>query len=128
MSSSSSGLLLICALLAAPTALGQQTHGDKLLHAGASAVVVDVVWAGCAALDQPLWVRLSAGVAAGAAAGLAKEGLDLAGFGTPDGADLLFDAFGIGLGVAVALVVETLIEPPPDTPLVTGRPIDPLRP
>ncbi|MDP2341322.1 MAG: hypothetical protein Q8O67_10205 [Deltaproteobacteria bacterium] len=102
------------ALLLASTSATAQTQGDKLLHAGASAAVVDVVWAGCAALDQPLWVRLSAGVAAGAAAGLGKEGLDLAGFGTPDVGDLVFDAFGIGLGVAIALLVETFVDPPVD--------------
>ena len=101
-------LLCVLALALCGPAAAQQTQSDKVLHAGAAAAVVDVVWAGCAALDQPLWVRLSAGVAAGAVVGLGKEGLDLAGFGTPDVADLLFDGFGIGIGVAVGLLVETL--------------------
>ena len=103
---------LLCCLPAGPAAA--QTQVDKLLHAGATAAVVDVVWASCACADQPLWVRISASVAAGAAVGVGKEGLDLAGFGTPDVADLLFDAFGIGLGVAIALVVQTLTAAPAD--------------
>lgn len=87
-----------------PFPLPAQT--DKVLHAGACAVVVDGVWLGAAALDQPLWIRLVAGVSAGAVVGVGKEAADLAGLGTPDAADLLFDGFGIGLGVAFALLAE----------------------
>ena len=90
-------------------AQAQQTHSDKLLHAGASAAIVDAVWCAAALLEQPLPVRIGASVVVAAAAGIGKEGLDLAGFGSPDVADLLFDAFGIGLGVGIALVVEVLI-------------------
>ncbi len=85
-------------------------HTDKLLHAGASAAVVDVVWFGCALLDQPVWVRIVAGASAGAAVGVGKELADLAGLGTPDASDLLFDAFGIGIGIAIGLVVQTLVD------------------
>ena len=87
-----------------PFPLPAQT--DKLLHAGACAAVVDGVWFGAAALEQPLWIRLVAGVSAGAVVGVGKEAADLAGFGTPDAGDLLFDGFGIGLGVAFALLAE----------------------
>ena len=115
-------LSLVCLLaLLSSSKAAAQTQADKLLHAGASAAIVDVVWAGCACLDQPLWVRLGAGVAAGVAAGLAKEGLDLAGFGTPDVDDLVYDGLGIGLGVAIALVVEALTPPDPG-------PVDPALP
>ena len=92
--------------LLAPNARAQQT--DKLLHASASAVIVDVVWASAAMCQQPLPVRVAAAVGVAAAAGVGKELVDAAGFGTPDAADLLFDAFGIGVGVALALVVEAL--------------------
>lgn len=84
----------------------QQT--DKLLHASASAAIVDVVWVTTAACDQPLPVRVAASVGTAAAVGVGKELVDAAGFGTPDPTDLLFDAFGIGVGVAIALVVEAL--------------------
>ena len=99
-----------------PSQAPRQIHTDKLLHAGASAAVVDVVWAGMAAADQPLWARLGVSVASAALVGLGKEAADLAGFGTADGADLLFDGFGIGLGVAVALLVETWWPAPATTP------------
>lgn len=89
----------------------QPVQTDKLLHAGASAAVVDVAWAACAAADQPLWVKLAVSVSAGVVVGLGKEGADALGFGTPDVHDLLFDGFGIGLGVAVALIVETMARP-----------------
>ena len=95
------------ALFASSAARTQSVQTDKLLHAGASAAVVDVVWAGCAVADQPLWVKVVASVSAGVVVGVGKEALDAAGFGDPDVNDLLFDGFGIGLGVAVALVVET---------------------
>jgi hypothetical protein len=101
----SATLLALC-LLAPSQARAQQT--DKLLHASASAVIVDVVWASAALCEQPLAVRLGAAVGVAAAAGVGKELVDAAGFGTPDAADLLFDAFGIGVGVALALVVEAL--------------------
>lgn len=104
-----SGVALALSLLAGP-ARAQVTHQDKLLHAGASAVVVDVAWAGAAALEQPLWVRIVAGVSAGVVVGVGKEAVDLAGFGTPDVADLLFDGFGIGLGVALALLAEVTLD------------------
>ena len=94
-------------LLSSPSS-AQQVQTDKMLHASASAGIVDVVWLAAALLDQPVPVRLGASVAVAAAAGLGKEGLDLAGYGTPDVADLAFDAMGIGVGVAFALVVEAL--------------------
>lgn len=83
-------------------------HTDKVMHAAASALIVDAVWLSASLFDQPLVVRAGAGVGVAAAAGLAKEAADAAGFGTPDVADLVFDAFGIGIGVAIALVVETV--------------------
>ena len=86
--------------------IGDQT--DKIMHATASALIVDAVWLSAALLDQPIAVRAGVGVGVAAAAGVAKEGVDAFGFGTPDVADLVFDAFGIAIGVAIALVVETL--------------------
>ncbi len=96
---------MLCSLFT-PCARAQQT--DKLLHASASAAIVDVVWVTAAVCDQPLPVRVAASVGMAAAVGVGKELVDAAGFGTPDAADLLFDAFGIGVGVAIALVVEAL--------------------
>lgn len=101
-------LVAALALVSSTPLSAQEVHTDKLQHAGASAGIVDVVWLAAALLDQPLPVRLGASVVVAAAAGLGKEGLDLAGYGTPDVADLVFDGLGIGLGVAVALVVEAL--------------------
>lgn len=112
-------LLLLC-LLVTPKARAQQT--DKLLHAAASAAIVDVVWATTAVCEQPLPVRVAASVGAAAAVGVGKELVDAAGFGTPDTADLMFDAFGIGVGVAIALVVEALWprEPVAEARLLSG--------
>ena len=109
-------LLAFVVALSSSNSAQAQTQTDKLLHAGASAAVVDVVWAGCAVVDQPLWVKLAASVGAGVVVGVGKEGYDALGFGDPDVNDLLFDGFGIGLGVALALVVETMVK---DAPLVT---------
>lgn len=113
--------MTVLALLSSSTpAAAQEAQTDKMLHAGASAGIVDVVWLAAALLDQPLPVRLGASVVVAAAAGLGKEGLDLAGYGTPDAADLVFDGLGIGIGVAVALVVEALHNDL-DAPVPDGR-------
>lgn len=104
-----SAVVVVAALTVPSSARAQQVvHTDKLKHAGASAAIVDAVWLAAALLDQPLPVRIGASVVVGAAAGVGKELYDLAGYGTPDVDDLLFDAYGIGLGVGVALVVEVI--------------------
>ncbi|HEY1099027.1 MAG TPA: hypothetical protein VGF99_08860 [Myxococcota bacterium] len=105
-----SAVVVVAASTVPSSARAQQqvVHTDKLKHAGASAAIVDAVWLAAALLDQPLPVRLGASVVVGAAAGVGKELYDLAGYGTPDVDDLLFDAYGIGLGVGVALVVEVI--------------------
>ncbi len=103
------GLVLGAGSPSAAQARNTVNHTDKVMHAAASALIVDTVWLSASLFDQPLVVRAGASVGAAAAAGLAKEAADAAGFGTPDVADLVFDAFGIGIGVAIALVVETVV-------------------
>jgi hypothetical protein len=106
--------LVLCLSSTAPRGLDDLGGSDKLLHAGASATITATAWGAAAAADAPLVVRVAAGVGAGVVAGLAKEGADLAGAGTPSAGDLVYDGLGVALGVAVALVVETLVDPPPE--------------
>jgi hypothetical protein len=107
--------LLFALGLASTAPVGLQDIGgsDKLLHAGATATITAAAWGAAAAVDAPLGTRVVAGVAAGLAAGVAKEAVDLAGFGTPSAGDLVYDGFGVALGVAFALIVEVLVEPAP---------------
>lgn len=103
--------MLVALLVSAPTRAQDQprvVHSDKVLHAAVSATIVDAVWLSAAALDQPVEVRLALAVGVGALAGVSKEAADLAGFGTPEVLDLVFDGFGIAVGVAVALVAEVV--------------------
>lgn len=99
-------------MLALVLAIGAQVDlegPDKVAHFAASLVITDAAWATAAALDAPLWARAAAGVSAGAAAGIAKELVDLAGCGTPSLGDLAYDALGIGAGVGFALAVEAIL-------------------
>ncbi len=82
---------------------------DKLEHFAANVAVTGGAWAAAGALDAPLWARVVAGAAAGAAVSLGKESLDLAGFGTPSFGDLAYDALGIGAGVGFALAAEAVL-------------------
>lgn len=102
----------LCVASTAPRGLDDIAGSDKLLHAGASATITAATWGAAAAVDAPLPLRLATSVGAGVAAGVAKEIVDLAGFGTPSAGDLVYDAFGIAIGVAVALVIEVLVDEP----------------
>ena len=102
----------LCVASTAPRGLDDLGGSDKLLHAGAAATITAATWSAAAAVDAAMPMRLAAGVGVGVVAGLAKEAVDLGGFGTPSLGDLVYDGFGIALGVAVALVVETLVASP----------------
>ena len=106
------GALMLASLLVSAAGRAQDrplvVHTDKVLHATVSATIVDAVWLSAAALKQPVEVRLALAVGVGALAGISQETADLAGFGTPEVLDLVFDGFGIAVGVAVALVAEVV--------------------
>jgi hypothetical protein len=104
-------------LLAAPAASAQDATlfgdrldgADKALHFGASGLLAVAGYgAASAVVDEP-WQRALIGAGAAAAAGVAKEGVDALGFGTPSVVDLLYDAFGIAVGVGFALAFDTVV-------------------
>lgn len=74
---------------------------DKALHFSISAAIS----AGSYALAIPLWdeplARVSFAASIGLSAGIAKELLDLAGYGDPSWRDFTWDVIGVALGTAV---------------------------
>jgi hypothetical protein len=97
-------------LAAGPLDTVTDLHGsDKVLHAGVCGAITLAGYGAMAALDAPLAARIGAGAGAAIVAGLAKEGADAAGFGTPSLGDLAFDALGIGAGIGVALAVDAVV-------------------
>lgn len=109
---------LALALLAAghgdhTTLFGEPLVGrDKALHfAGSATLSVAGYAAAAAALDEP-WQRALVGAGVAAAAGVAKEGVDALGAGTPSLIDLVYDAFGIMVGTGVALAFDAAVTPP----------------
>lgn len=113
------GVALACAVLcmASSSARAQDATlfgeplggGDKALHVAASAAITVAGYgAATAVVDEP-WQRAAVGAGLAGAAGLAKEGVDLLGFGTPSVVDLIYDAFGIMAGVGLALAFDAAL-------------------
>jgi putative lipoprotein len=82
---------------------------DKVLHFGASAAIAVGGYALGAALFDARGHALLLGGALAFGAGIAKESLDLAGYGDPSWRDLTWDAIGTASGLAVAWTADLLI-------------------
>ena len=84
---------------------------DKAKHFGASAIIASGAYGASAPLTSSRTARAIVGGTVAFAAGLAKEGWDLAGHGDPSFRDLTWDAIGTGVGVALALVIDLAVRP-----------------
>jgi hypothetical protein len=84
------------------------TGDDKALHFGTSAAISVVVYGASTGVVVEPWQRATIAASVAAAAGLAKEGVDLLGFGTPSLVDLCYDGFGIMVGVGYALALDAV--------------------
>lgn len=82
---------------------------DKALHFAATSVLGLSGYAVTATLTDRRELRVLGGVAVGLGAGIAKELLDLAGFGDPSWKDLAWDAIGTAVGVLVAWGIDLLL-------------------
>ncbi len=82
---------------------------DKALHFGVSAGLASGGYAVGAAAFDARWKAIALGGGVAAAAGIAKETADLAGFGDPSWKDLAWDAIGIVTGLALAWSVDLLV-------------------
>ncbi len=110
--------LVVAALLATaaparaeePTLFGEPLTGaDKALHFGASAGIAVVAYGAASGVLAEPWQRAAVAASTAAAAGLAKEGVDLLGFGTPSVVDLVYDGLGIIVGVGYALALDAVL-------------------
>jgi putative lipoprotein len=105
--------LLGAALLVAPRARAADPDPwiakDKAFHFGASAsLAIGGYGIGAYAFDaRGHALLLGAGIAM--SAGIAKESLDLAGYGVPSWKDVAWDGIGIATGLALAWGLDLLI-------------------
>ncbi len=79
---------------------------DKALHFTLSAGIASVGYAAFVPITETRSVRLLGGAGVGLLAGVAKESLDLAGYGDPSWKDLAWDVGGVATGVLIAWVVD----------------------
>jgi putative lipoprotein len=111
---------LAVALALSPVRAHAQTtdpwfSADKALHFSLSAALgAGGYGLGAACFDDP-WPRIVAGVSIGLGAGVAKELLDLAGYGEPSWRDLAWDALGTGVGVTLAWLVDRSLQRRPSS-------------
>lgn len=82
---------------------------DKALHFGASAAISASGYGIGTALWPDRTRPLVLGAGLGAAAGVGKEVLDLAGFGEPSWRDLAWDGIGVVVGLALAWSIDLLV-------------------
>jgi len=108
-------MALATGILGRPSpALAAGTYGASAglleLPLGVSAALAAGTYGASAGLlELPRSTSLILGAGASAAAGIAKEGLDLAGFGDPSWKDLAWDGIGIVVGLALAWTVDILV-------------------
>ncbi len=82
---------------------------DKALHFGFSAGIAGATYGLVALATDDVGVRLAASAGVALGAGIAKELLDLAGFGHPSWKDLAWDVFGTAAGVGLSFLVDRLV-------------------
>jgi putative lipoprotein len=86
---------------------------DKALHFGVSAALAAGGYAAGAALfDGGYGPPIATGTAVALGAGIAKESLDLAGYGDPSWKDLTWDVVGTAVGVGLAVLVHAAMGGP----------------
>ena len=103
---------MIAVALALGLALGaddQPFSADKALHFSASFAIAGGAYAGAALVKLPVEGRLTAGVAFGLLAGVAKELLDTQAHGDVSALDLVWDVIGTGVGTLLAWLVDRLL-------------------
>lgn len=79
---------------------------DKTLHFVVSAGITGVAYAALVPVTESRAVRLFGGAGVGILAGVAKESLDLAGYGDPSWKDLAWDAGGVATGALLAWALD----------------------
>jgi len=82
---------------------------DKALHFSACAGIAAAGYAGSWLISQPVEARLATGVGLALFAGVAKELLDMRGFGTPSTLDLAWDLAGAVAGASLAWLADWLV-------------------
>jgi putative lipoprotein len=101
-------------LLASPSISADEWFGrDKALHFGVSAAIASGGYGGARLASAGRATSFVIGGSIAAAAGLAKEGWDLAGHGDPSWKDLAWDAVGIAVGLALAYAIDRLVDREP---------------
>ncbi len=85
---------------------------DKLLHLGATAAISASGYAIGSELGGAA-PRLILGASLGLAAAGAKELADLAGLGDPSAKDFVWSAAGVAVGLAIAYLIDALLDVPP---------------
>ena len=82
---------------------------DKALHFSACAGIAAAGYAGSWLIAQPVEARLGTAVGLALFAGVAKELLDIRGFGTPSTLDLAWDLAGAVVGASLAWLTDWLV-------------------
>lgn len=85
---------------------------DKALHFSISAALAGGGYGATAALSDARSWRLPVGATIALAAGVGKELYDLSGRGDPSWRDLTWDVAGTVTGLAVAWLIDRLLDPP----------------
>ncbi len=86
---------------------------DKALHFGASAALAGTSYGVTTAFTERRSTGLLVGAGVALGAGLAKEGYDALGYGTPSWRDLAWDVVGTLVGLGIAYGVDSLLRREP---------------
>jgi putative lipoprotein len=86
---------------------------DKALHFGASAIISSTAYGVTTAFDDRRSVAFIVGGSVALTAGLAKEGYDALGYGTPSWKDLAWDVAGTLVGLGIAYGVDAIFRREP---------------
>jgi putative lipoprotein len=111
---------LTALLLSAPSARADPTPSpdpwfarDKALHFAASAAIAAGGYGTSAFVTDEVAGRVAFGAGLAIGAGIAKEALDAAGFGTPSLRDFTWDVIGTAVGVGVCITLDLALRDPP---------------
>lgn len=96
---------------------------DKALHFGASAAIAGTSYGVTTAFTDRRPIALAVGGGAALFAGVAKEGIDALGYGTPSWRDLAWDVIGTVVGLGIAYGVDALIRREPSSTSARALPL-----